>query len=104
MPFFKNGLENLYSTGGWRSNLTGVLDLHIPSDCSVVPLQDMRIRPRLRQERWQVTCGLVLIYTLVNHVASNGGTSHVPGNSKVTPSVEKVINIYNISNLNLKLI
>ena len=50
----------------------------------------MRIRPRLRQERWQVTCGLVLIYTLVHHVASNGGTGHVPGNSKVTPSIEKV--------------
>jgi hypothetical protein len=35
-------------------------------------------------------------------MASNGGIGHAAGNSKVTPSVEKV-NIYNISSLNLKL-
>lgn len=76
--------------GGSGSNWTGVLDLHIQSDCSVVSLQDMRNRPRLRQERWQVTCGLVLIYTLVHHVASNGSTNHVPGNSNVASTGEKV--------------
>ncbi|XP_023701667.1 probable sodium/potassium/calcium exchanger CG1090 isoform X3 [Cryptotermes secundus] len=48
-----------------------------------------RTRHRLRRERWQVTCGLVLIYTLVLHVASNGGAIDVTGIPSAAPTDEK---------------
>ncbi|KAJ9588298.1 hypothetical protein L9F63_018333 [Diploptera punctata] len=44
-----------------------------------------RTRPRLRRERWQVTCGLVLLYALVQHVASNN-SGHVPTRLDDMPS------------------
>jgi hypothetical protein len=63
--------------------------------CNVVSLQNMRrTRHRLRRERWQVTCGLVLIYTLVHHVASNGGTDHFPATSSAAPTDEMVNHFY----------
>jgi hypothetical protein len=54
-----------------------------------------RTRHRLRRERWQVTCGLVLIYTLVHHVASNGGTNDATGTTtSAAPTDEKVNHFY----------
>jgi hypothetical protein len=41
-----------------------------------------------------VTCGLVLIYTLVHHVASNGGTDHVTDISSAAPTDEMVSHFY----------
>lgn len=48
----------------------------------------------MRRERWQVTCGLVLIYTLVLHVASNGGAIDVIGTTSAAPTDEKVNHFY----------
>jgi hypothetical protein len=47
-----------------------------------------------------MTCGLVLIYTLLHHVASNGSSSHA-GDSKAATSDEKVKHFKSKFNINI---
>jgi hypothetical protein len=79
----------LFHTSVWPD--AGRIDLHLLSLTETfVTLQEMRrTQPRIRRERWQVMCGLVLIYTLVHHAASNSSSNQSVSNSSAACSDKK---------------